>query len=201
MKLQILIPTEEWKDIVGYEGLYQVSNKGNVRSLPRRNAKNGILKPIITHDGYLTVGLCKNGKGKIYKIHRLVATAFIDNPNNLPCINHINEFDKFDNSVENLEWCTVAYNNNYGTGNARRAQSKNYKEIVAKSVAHRNQKAINEKLSKAILQFSINGDFIKEWKSGVEVFKELGYTVYNACLGKVKKTHGFIWKYKEDCVA
>lgn len=103
--------TEVWKDIDGYEG-YQVSNLGNVKSLNYKcTGKERILSPGIKN-GYLYVGLCKDGKRKDYYIHRLVAEAFIPNPFKLPCVNHKNE-DKTDNRVENLEWCTYSYNNTY----------------------------------------------------------------------------------------
>lgn len=100
---------EIFKPIPGY-GLYEISNFGNIRSKKRCGTKGGILKPIKTKKGYLKVYLVS----KYFLIHRLVAIAFIPNPNNLPFINHINE-DKTDNRVENLEWCDAAYNNSYGT--------------------------------------------------------------------------------------
>ena len=101
---------EEWRDIKGYEGLYQVSNLGRVRSF--YNNKGKILKGTPDKDGYLRVALYKNGPKK-YGIHQLVAKMFIPNPNNLPAINHKDE-NKQNNTTENLEWCTIAYNNSYG---------------------------------------------------------------------------------------
>ena len=111
--------SEVWKDVAGYEGYYQVSNKGNVRSLERKDSigrKIGgrILKLGYDKGGYLKVALCKNGKIKNKKTHRLVAEAFIPNPNNYPEVNHLDEV-KDNNNVENLEWCTSRYNTNYGT--------------------------------------------------------------------------------------
>ena len=108
---------EEWRPVVGYEGLYEVSNTGRVRSLDRfyyRLHKGKVLSPAKDRYGYLTVTLNYNGKSKTIKIHRLVAQAFIENPDNLPQVNNIDE-DKSNNSVENLEWCTAKYNNKYGT--------------------------------------------------------------------------------------
>lgn len=102
------------KDIEGYEGLYQISNLGNVKSL----ISNKILKPKKDKDGYLMVNLYKQGKVKTYKIHRLVTQAFIENPNNYLEVNHRDE-DKTNNYVTNLEWCTREYNNNYGTRNKK----------------------------------------------------------------------------------
>ena len=108
---------EIWKDIQGYEGLYQVSNYGNVKSLNyRMTGKERILKSGKTVNGYLAVDLCKNGKRKHSLIHRLVAQAFLENPNNYPQVNHKDE-NKQNNHVSNLEFCTSFYNMNYGTRN------------------------------------------------------------------------------------
>ena len=101
---------EEWKAIPGYEGLYEVSNKGNVRNVRR----NTLLRLPKNNNGYIQVCLCKNGKRYKKYVHRLVAEVFIPNPYNLPQVNHINE-DKTDNRVENLEMCNAKYNNTYGT--------------------------------------------------------------------------------------
>ena len=111
--------SEIWNDVVGYEGLYKVSNKGNVFSVMRVSSQGkkcgGLtLKPRNVGYGYLQVSLYKNGKMKQKFIHRLVAEAFIPNPENLPQINHIDEV-KTNNELSNLEWCTREYNNNYGT--------------------------------------------------------------------------------------
>ena len=120
---------EIWKDIEGYEGLYQVSNYGNIKSLSKvvKNAygvhrtEDKILKPQTKKDGYLQIQLSKNGKQKHYKVHRLVALTYIANPNNYPCVNHKDE-NKSNNHVSNLEWCTYEYNTNYGTRNKRASE-------------------------------------------------------------------------------
>lgn len=105
---------EVWKSIKGYEGFYEVSNFGRVRSLPRKTKSNvlkgTVLKPNVTPFGYLQVMLCREGKGKQHKIHRLVANAFIPNPDNLPEINH-KDWNTSNNNVDNLEWCDRQYNN------------------------------------------------------------------------------------------
>ena len=109
---------EVWRPVRGYEGLYEVSNYGRVKSLKRNTAHERIMKPIKDSYGYLIVCLNKNGKQTNKKIHRLVAEAFIPNPNNLPQVNHKNEI-KTDNRVENLEWCDNKYNTRYGTRGER----------------------------------------------------------------------------------
>lgn len=101
---------EEWKEVPGYEGLYEVSNTGNVKSL----IKNKIIKGFINRCGYRLVGLSKNKILKRFQVHRLVAQVFIPNPDNLPMVNHKDE-DKSNNSVDNLEWCDAKYNIHYGT--------------------------------------------------------------------------------------
>ena len=113
---------EEWKNVIGYEGLYEVSNKGNVRNVRR----NTLLKLSKNYYGYIQVWLYKNGIRTGFKVHRLVAQAFIPNPDNLPQINHKDE-DKLNNCVENLEWCSNEYNVNYGhrTENAINTRVKN----------------------------------------------------------------------------
>lgn len=119
---------EEWRPITGYEGLYEVSNFGRVRSLNRQfirsdgrlhNEPGRILRGCITTRGYLCVNLCDNNhKVTTHKVHRLVAYMFIPNPNNYPHVNHKDE-DKLNNNYENLEWCTELYNDNYGSRNQK----------------------------------------------------------------------------------
>ena len=118
---------EEWKNVIGYEGLYEVSNTGQVRSLDRyvkysngriHLHKGKVLSPVKDKDGYLAVFLSCNGKQKTIRIHRLVAQVFIENPDNLPEVNHLDE-DKTNNRVDNLEFCDRSYNINYGLRNIR----------------------------------------------------------------------------------
>ena len=109
---------EIWKDIEGYEGIYQINTKGDIKSLPRKGAHGGIIKPTEDKDGYLCVGLNKNAKRKTFKVHRLVAMTFIPNPNDFPEVNHKDE-NKANNYVENLEWCHHDYNSQYGTRGER----------------------------------------------------------------------------------
>ena len=162
---------EIWKDIFGYEGLYQVSNLGRVRSL--KFGKERILSIRRSKFGYLLVNLCKNSDMKTFRVHRLVGQSFIPNPNNLPEINHKNE-DKTNNRVENLEWCDRKYNINYGTRTV--------------------------KCSKPVLQFTKDGEFVREWKSTMDVQRNLGFdntSISSCCTGRYKSAYGFIWKYKD----
>ncbi len=115
---------EIWKSIEGYEGLYEVSNLGNVRSLNwHLTGTIRVLKPRQNGYGYLSVILYKNGKMKKFYVHRLVASAFLPNPQNLPQVNHKDE-NKTNNSIENLEWCSCKDNINFGTGIKRRAEAR-----------------------------------------------------------------------------
>ena len=162
---------EIWKDIEGYEN-YQISSFGRVKSV--KFGKEKILKPRIKK-GYLLVDLYKNGKRKMCSIHRLVAMTFLPNSQNLPQVNHIDE-NSLNNKVDNLEWCTSKYNINYGT---------------------RTQRCV-EKISKPVLQYTKDGFFIKEWKSTMDVYRNLGYcyqSISACCLGKIKSAYGFLWKY------
>lgn len=134
---------EIWKPIPNYEGIYVVSNQGRVKSLTRKirckcNAylthKESILKGTLTRKGYRVILLSKNCKNHIYKLHRLVAMAFVPNPNNYKEINHKNE-NKDDNRADNLEWCTRSYNIHFGTGLKRRIESQKTKVLC-----HENNK-------------------------------------------------------------
>ena len=191
---------EEWRDIKGYEGLYQVSNEGRVRSFDRIikqktklanykifTMKGRILKTASVNRGYLAVQLWKDGIAKMRLIHRLVAEAFIPNPDNLPQVNHKDE-DKENNFVfinedgsvnlekSNLEWCSEKYNANFGTAIARRV----------------------EKQSKQVDQLDgVTGELIRRWESTNECGRN-GYTqssVSQCCRGLRKKHKGYIWRF------
>lgn len=119
----------EWKDIQGYENFYQVNNSAQVRRL-YKNRPFKILKPQINSNGYLQVSLCVNSKSKSIKIHRLLAIAFIPNPNNLPCINHI-DGNPLNNSLQNLEWCTIRHNVQHAYNIGLHKSSKKQKETAS----------------------------------------------------------------------
>lgn len=179
---------EYWKPVVGYEGLYEVSNLGKVKSLDKydsigRFIKGKILKVSDNGVGYMFICLSKGNKRQCKYVHRMVAEAFLPNPNNLPQVNHKDE-NKLNNCVENLEWCTNEYNINYGSRN---------------SIA--SEKMTNGKNAKTVLQYDLDGNFIKEWVSSKEVERKLGYNsrcLNNHCIGRAKTAYGFIWKYKSD---
>jgi len=186
---------EIWKDIKGYEGLYQVSNLGNVKVLDRKIKSNynyfirkgRILKLCIgKKDGYVYVCLTKNNKGKTVKVHRLVAQAFIPNPNNLPQINHKDE-DKTNNNVDNLEWCTSLYNNNYGTRNTKLYNKTSFR------------KGHKPKSCKKVAKYSLDGTLLDIYFSIREAGRINNFSassIYRCCENKAK-CRNYIWKYAE----
>ena len=186
---------EEWRDILGYEGLYQVSNLGKVRSLKDSHGKNRklILKERTDKDGYKRVHLFKNGKGKHYGVHRLVAITFIPNPNNLPQVNHIDE-NKENNTIYNLEWCTAEYNNNYGD-RSKRAGEKISKSMKGKYIGDKHPRS---KKVKCITTGEIF-DSIADAKRKYNVYSS---GISDCCKGKQKSAgkhpvtgEKLIWKY------
>lgn len=178
---------EIWKWVPGYEGQYKVSNTGLVKSVDTVvHTYNGgefirkgkLLRPAKDKSGYLRVGLGK--KTKSYKVHRMVAQAFIPNPDNLPQVNHKDE-NKTNNWVTNLEWCTAKYNINYGT-----------------SLKRMSDKLRNGCLAKPVYQYSLDLKFIAKYPSVQEVSRILGINtshISEVCNGKLNKTQGFIWSY------
>ena len=164
---------EIWKDVVGYEGTYQVSNKGRVKNILSKKEK--LLSTYANNRGYIGVHLYKNSKCKNFLVHRLVAQAFVENPLGLPQVNHKDE-DKNNNCSENLEWCTNLYNRHYGTGIER----------------------MRKKKGKAIQQFTLNGELVAEYPSIMDAERTLGFghsSICACCKGKKKQYNGFIWKY------
>lgn len=194
---------EIWKDIEGYEGLYQVSNYGQVKSLAKtiirkNNTKQTfserILKPFKDTKGYMNVKLFKT-----CKIHRLVALAFIpnDNPTDKNQINHLDE-NKENNHVSNLCWCSCIENINYGTRNERASK---------KNKGQKRTNEVKQKISKAkfipIIQYTLDNEFVKEWDSAKSASEELNVyatSITACCKNKLKSAYGFIWRYKETTI-
>lgn len=162
---------EIWKDIEGYKGLYQVSDLGRVK----RVTTGRILKGMIRGSGYLQVDLSKQGANSNKYIHRLVAQAFIPNPENKPQVNHIDE-DKTNNMVSNLEWCTAKENINHGT-RIERSIISNQKKVKAIDIA--------------------NGEY-NYYESIIECARQLDLNQGNICKclkGKLRQTGGYVFEY------
>ena len=165
----------EWRFPAGYEGLYLVSNTGMVYSVRRKI----FLKPDCVK-GYLQVSLQNKGRKERKKVHRLVAELFVPNPNNFPCVNHKDE-NKSNNSFENLEWCTVAYNNAFGerTERSRRTQIKN---------------SVSVGKTKSVMCVETN----KKYQSAKQAERETGIYhshISRCCSGKAKTAGGMRWRY------
>jgi len=185
---------EIWKAVKGYEGYYEVSNLGRVKSLDRFVCSNvnlsyankkvigGLLMSGCDKKGYKRVGFSVNGVRTTKKVHRLVAQTFIPNPQNKPQVNHINEI-KDDNRVENLNWMTASENINHGTCLKRMAETNT-----------------NGNKSVSVIQLTLDGEFVKEWVSMSEAGRN-GYKHTNisaCCSGKEKTHYGFKWKIKGE---
>jgi hypothetical protein len=175
---------EEWRAVKGYEGLYEVSNLGRVRSLFRYKQ---IVKGVPTNRGYLRVTLCKDKVHKLCSVHRLVATAFIQNPHNYPCVNHKDEV-RTNNQANNLEWCSYKYNANYG-------------HIVEKKKKNRDYSSISREVEQIY-----DGKIIKIFPSITEAAKSVSNNRYAKtnicrvcnCVNKHAKAYGYEWRYKEE---
>lgn len=179
---------EEWRSIPSYEGIYEVSSWGRVRSLDRiahrtwngidnsKPVKGKVLVPKMGANGYFFVMLYKEGKYKIERIHRLVAKVFLPNPNNLPCVNHKDE-TRTNNHVENLEWCTQKYNLNYGTFPERRAR-----------------------LTSRIVEEVKDGKVIATYANRKDAANAVGCSdtaIGDVCLGKQRAVRGRVFRYQK----
>lgn len=170
---------EIWKDIPGYEGLYQVSNQGNIKSFvksTKHQNQSHLLKQHVNNSGYFYVQLyIDKGKRKHFLVHKLVAMAFLENPNNYPCVNHKDE-NKLNNCVDNLEYCTYQYNNAYGTAKIRTFTSK----------------------SKPVQQLTLDGIWLATYHSPETAAKLLNVSrtaIIDCCNGKKDFSFGYKWQY------
>lgn len=197
---------EVWQPVKDYEGLYEVSSLGRIRSLnhavidscgKKQHFKGRLLKPCCTSGNYLIVTLHKGSQKKNFLVHRLVASAFVPNPHNYPQINHKDE-NKHNNKISNLEWCTAHYNNFYGSHMRRaivtRRSNVNWKRSIVKNAEARK---------KTVIQCNMNGQTLKVWPSLSEVEKKLKINRSNisaCCHGRRENAGGYVWKLvsKED---
>ena len=179
---------EVWKDIPEYEGFYKISNYGRLMSIGRsyrhlggyRNIKNKICKLFVDKKtGYYKYTLCKNKTYRIVSIHRVVASIFIPNPQNLPFVNHKDEI-KTNNQADNLEWCTPKYNTEYSN--------------VAEKV--------KEKLYKKVVQYDFDGNLINSYKTTGDAARSIGVNSYSSiarcCKGEIGSAYGYVWRYENE---
>lgn len=179
---------EIWKDVVGYEGYYQVSNFGNIRSVDRviysdklhigtkRELKSKMLKPYVNSHGYLALTLTKNSNEKSVRVHRLVAEAFIKNPNNYDQINHI-DGNKTNNKVENLEWCNNQHN-----------------------VNHAYKNGLTKHYTRSIKQYDLKGNYIQTFESIAKACEEVNgnrANITKCAKGYINSAYGYKWRYEE----
>ena len=174
---------EIWKDIKEYEGLYQVSNTGKVKSF-RQGKRNGankeyLLKMTLNANGYPQVTLYRSPSDRHkHLVHRLVAQAFIPNPENLEAVNHKDENPQ-NNNVDNLEWCTISYNNAYGTAQIRHSIT----------------------IGQKVRQFTINGVLLATYESASIASLLTGiekHAIKDCCTGKCQTGHGYIWRFVDS---
>lgn len=180
---------EVWKDVVGYEGLYQVSNYGRVKSLPRTRICQGIVMPVkgkeislCNRRGYKMLCLYKDGSKKIASVHRLVAEAFIPNLEDKPCVDHI-DGNRSNNFYNNLRWCT-------------------YKENINNPITYpRNRRSLQrswDNRSRNVCQYSLDGNFIKEWSNVYQAANHFNGScsgIKRCCVGKSRVALGYRWSY------
>ena len=178
---------ELWRPIPNYEGYYEASNLGRIRSVYRYKR---VLKPMISNTGYERVDLFKNRHRKQYSVHRLVAITFVDNPDNKPFVNHRDE-NKINNCADNLEWVTHVENCRYGTAIERRTKHFDYSKRKIN-----NARQI-EARSKPIAQYTKDGRFVRNWKSASECARKNGWQISNirrCCKKEYATAYGFVFR-------
>ena len=193
-----------WRDIENYEGKYQVSNLGRVKSLLDSSGKyrEKILKPRKDNHGYLAYNLCLLGTSKTHAAHRLVAEAFIENPHAYPQINHKHE-DKTNNHVCNLEWCTNKYNVNYGSRNKKASETMKSKHLKGK--ANNLNKGYRNGRARKVLCVTTGKRFNCIKEAGEYYLIDSYKNISKCCKGKIKYCgehpitgEKLIWKYIEE---
>jgi len=190
---------EIWKDVNGYEGLYQVSNLGRVKRLSRtiRHSegntsliKGKLISPKTEKDGYVRVSLSNSGRKKTHNIHRLVCFSFIKNPNNKPDVNHINGI-KSDNSLSNLEWCTKSENMRHAIESGLHTQ-------IGKSHHRYGKHGSENPCSKPVVRYDLDMNFISRYDNIKIASESLGIFAQNisaTCRGNQNTAGGFKWRH------
>lgn len=194
---------EVWKSIAGYEGLYEVSNMGRIRSIDRirKSVRNGsnlgclkgkVMKPFYNNIGYLMIDLFKDGIRKTFTVHRLVALAFVPNPDGKPCVNHLDETHD-NNCADNLEWCTQKENMNYGTAPQR----------ISKKIKERWERGkMKGRPKRQVAKYSLDGKLLEVYPSYLDAAKACGSTsngssIINCIQGRYNTSYGYKWGYYE----
>lgn len=183
------LKNEIWVDINGYENLYAVSNYGRILSNSRRRTKGGLLSPQMSKSGYYMQMLYKNGKAKLHRINRLVAENFIENPNKLSQVNHL-DGNKLNNNVKNLEWCTQSENQLHAYRLGLQKVTEKQKQVARKFCI--------ENKSKKVAQYDTDNNLINKYNSISEASRETG--ISTACISRAcnfirNKANGYIWRF------
>lgn len=198
--LHISINGEEWREIEEFDGLYLISNFGRIFNVRRGEIKKTSDPKL--HRGYEIARFSINRKNYVRQVHRLVAIAFIPNPNNLPQVNHKDEV-RNNNNVNNLEWCTGKYNCNYGSRNKKLSERNiGLKKGINITDKHKLNISINSPRNRAVFQYNLDGEFVACFRSTREAarvngFKSQGPISQNANR-KLKQAYKYIWRYKDD---
>ena len=197
------LPNEVWLDIQSYEGVYQISCYGRIKSLPRTKRRGSFVYPAkiiksylgkAPRNNYYIVVLQKDGAKSTKRVCRLVASAFIDNTSNLPQVNHIDE-NTHNDTVWNLEWCTASYNCSYGKHPKKISKAAKERARTGKCF---DGSAYLGNMVAPVLQYDLDGNFIREFESVKEAREKYSSRVQDCLSGKTAQASGFQWKYKTD---